>query len=66
MWWNDEEIERFCNDVNKVLDRTCNRYRFYVIGDPNEWVFEMVMVDITGAFRGTGENNNGKRVELFC
>ena len=44
-----EEMERFWNDLDMVLDRLC------VVGDLNEWVRESAQENITGTFEIQGE-----------
>ena len=35
---DDEDREKFWNDLDRVLDKVCNRYRLCMMGDLNGWV----------------------------
>ena len=53
-----EEREMFLYDLDKVVDRAGNGYRFCVGNS--------IKVDITGTFRVAGENDNRGMVVDFC
>ena len=62
----DEERERFCNDLNGVVDRIGNGYRLCAIGDLNGWLEDRSRVGVTGGFGVPGENDNGRMIiDLF-
>ena len=33
-----EEINRFWNDLDRILDRVGNGYRLCIVGDQNGWI----------------------------
>ena len=45
-----EERGRFWNDMDRVLDRVSNEYRFWILGELNGWRGDRTRVGITGAF----------------
>ena len=53
-----EERDKFWNDMDRILDRIKNGYRWCILGDRTRG-------GITGSFGFPGENDNGTRVE-FC
>ena len=55
---NDKEMERFWNDLERIVDRVRIGYRLVVLGDLNGWVGNRVRVGITGVFRILGEIDN--------
>ena len=61
-----EERDRFWKDMDRILDRVGNRYRFCLLGDLNGWIGDRMRASITGTFRVPGENDNGRRMEEFC
>ena len=54
-----EEMDRFWNDMGKILDKVGKGYRLYILGDETR-------AGITGAFRVPGENDTGRRVVELC
>ena len=54
----DEEMERFRNDLNRVLDRVGNGCKLWVLGDLNDWVADRLRAGITGGFGVPGKNDN--------
>ena len=61
-----EEMERFWNDLTRVVDRLSKEYRLYGLGDLNGCVGKKVRVGITGPFGVPGEYDNERRVIEFC
>ena len=50
-----KERERFCNNLERIVDRVGNGFRLCVLGDLNGWVGDRVRVGITCTFRVPGE-----------
>ena len=63
---DDEERDRFLNDMDRTLDSVENGYRMFILGDLNGWIRDRTRAGITGAFEVPGENDNGRRVVEFC
>ena len=63
---DDEERNRFLNDMDRILDRVGNGFRLCVLGDLNGLIGDKTRAGITGAFGVPGENDNGRRVVEFC
>ena len=51
--------------MDRILDSVGNGYRLCILGDLNRWVGDRTRAGITGAFRVTGENDNGRRLVEF-
>ena len=49
-----------------IVDRVCNGYKLWILGDLNGWIGDRVRASITGAFRIPGENDNSRRGMEFC
>ena len=60
-----EEMDRFCSDIDRSLDRVKNEYRLFILGNLNGWIEDRTRDGVTGAFGVPGENDNGGRVEEF-
>ena len=45
-----EEMERFWNDMGRVLNRVGNLYRLCIPGDLNGWIGDRTRAGTTGAF----------------
>ena len=58
---NLEEMERFCNNLNRIVDRVGNGYRLCVLEDLNGWTEGRVRAGIIGAFGVSGENDKEKK-----
>ena len=43
-----------------------NGYRLCILGYLNRWIGDRTRASITGAFGVPGENDNGRRVVVFC
>ena len=54
---DDEERDRFWNDMDKTLNIVGNGYRLCVLGDINGWIEDRARAGITG--------DNGRRVVEF-
>ena len=63
---DSEEMDRFWNYIDRVLDRVGNGYRLCILGDLNGWIGDKMRADITGAFGVPGENDKDRRVVEFC
>ena len=63
---DDEERDRFWNDMDRTLDSVGNGYRLCILGDLNGWIEERTRAGITGAFGVPGENDKGREVVEFC
>ena len=61
-----EERDRFCNNMDRVLDKVDNGYRVSNLGDLNGCIGDRVRTGISGAFGVPGENDTGRRVVDFC
>ena len=59
-----EEKDIFWNE--RILDRVGNGYRLCILGDLNGWIGARTRAGITGCFRVSGENDNGREVVEFC
>ena len=55
-------MEKFCNDLDRVLDKGDNGLRLYILRDRNGWVGDRIKVHITGGFGVPEEDGNGRRV----
>ena len=62
---DDEERERFCNDLDRIVNKVWNGYILCVLGDLNGCVGDQVRAGITGASGIPGENDNRRRVVEF-
>ena len=63
---DNEEMDRFWNDMDSTLDRVGNRYRLCILDDVKGWIGDRKRAGIIGAFGVPGENDNGRRVVEFC
>ena len=57
---DDEEREKFWNDLGNVSDKIDNVYRMYVTGTLNGRVDDGVKWDMTVAFGVPGKNESGR------
>ena len=51
---DDEERDRFWNDIDKTLDRIWNGYRLCLLGDLNGLIGDRTRGSTTGAFGVSG------------
>ena len=63
---DNEERDRFWNNMDRNLDRVGNGYSLCILGDLNGWIGDKTRASITGAFGVPRENDNGTRVIEFC
>ena len=52
--------------MNRILDRVGNRCKLCILRDLNGWIRDRTREDIICAFGVPGENDNGRRVVVFC
>ena len=50
----------------ETLDNVGNGYRLCILGNLNGWVGDGTRTGITGAFEVPGENDNDRRMVVFC
>ena len=63
---DDEERDRFWNNMDMNLDSVGNGYSLCFLGDLNGWIEDRTRASLTGTFGVPGENDNGRRVVEFC
>jgi len=63
---NDEEAERFCEDLQDLLELTPKKDFFFIIGDWNAKVGSQETPGVTGKFGLGVQNEAGQRlIEFF-
>ena len=59
---DNEERDRFWNDMDMILGRVGNGYRLCILGNINEWIGDRMRADITATFGVPRDNHNGKEL----
>ena len=62
----EAEIERFCEDLQDLLERTPKKYVLFIIGDWNAKVGSQEILGVTGKFGLGVQNEAGQRLIEFC
>ena len=60
------EVERFCEDVQDLLELTSKKDVFFIIGDWDAKVGSQETPGVTGKFGLGGRNEAGQRLIEFC
>ena len=63
---NAEEVERFYEDLQDLLEITPKKDVFFIIGDWNAKVGSQETPGVTGKFGLGGQNEAGQRLVEFC
>ena len=63
---NDEEAERFYEDLHDLLELTPQKDVLFIIGDWNAKVRSQEIPEITGKFSHGVQNKAGQRLTEFC
>ena len=53
-------------EMDTTLDSVGKGYRLCILEDLNGWIGARTRAGITGAFGVSGQNDNGRRVVVFC
>ena len=70
-WWGTAPLKKMAKKgigfgmTWTGLDSIGNGYRLCILEDVNGWIGDRQRVDITGAFKALGENDNGRRMVEF-
>ena len=62
----EAEVERFCEDLQDLLELTCQKDVLFVIGDRNVKVGSQETPGVTGKFSLGIQNEAGQRLIEFC
>ena len=62
----EAEVERFCEELQDLLELTLKRDVFFIIGDGNAKVGSQEIPGITGKFGLGVQNEAGQRLTEFC
>ena len=63
---NDEEVERFYEDLQDLLELTLTKDVLFIIGDWNTKVGSQEILGVTGKFGLGVQNEAGQRLIEFC
>ena len=62
----EAEVEKFCDDLQDLLELTPPKYVLFIIGNWNAKVGGQEIPGVTGKFGLGGQNESGKRLTEFC